>query len=64
VIHISFVPMVSMPFIPGLAVVCLLWLPASSAFFRSQGSLQARHRAQMAELARIRSSRARWPRQV
>jgi hypothetical protein len=84
-IHISFVPMVSMPFIPGLgpvipvltglvvpalswlagaAAVCLLWLPASSAFFRSQGSLQARHRAQRAELARIRSSRARWPRQV
>jgi hypothetical protein len=85
VIHISFVPMVSMPFIPGLgpvvpvltllvvpvltwlagaAAVCLLWLPASSAFFRSQGSLQARHRAQRAELERIRSSGARWPHQV
>ena len=48
----------------SLAAVCLLWLPACSAFFRSQGFVQARHQAQMAELARLRSSRARWPRQV
>jgi hypothetical protein len=48
----------------GAAAVCLLWLPASSAFFRSQGYMQARHKAQRAELARIRSSRARRPGQV
>jgi hypothetical protein len=54
----------ALTWLAGAAAVGLLWLPASSAFFRSQGSLQARHRAQMAELARIRSSRARWPRQV
>jgi len=43
----------------GLAAVCLLWLPASSAFFRPPGFAQARHQAQMAELARLRSSRVR-----
>jgi hypothetical protein len=80
VIHISFVPLVSMPSIPwlgpvvpvlaglvvpaltwlaGAAAVGLLWLPVSRAFFRSQGDMQARHKAQKAELARIRSSRAR-----
>jgi hypothetical protein len=46
----------------GLAAVCLLWLPASSAFFRPRGFAEARHLAQMAELARLRSSRARLSR--
>ncbi len=54
----------ALTWLAGAAVVGLLWLPASTAFFRSQGHLQARHRAQRAELARIRSSRARWPGQV
>jgi hypothetical protein len=54
----------ALTWLAGAAAVGLLWLPASSAFFRSQGSLQARRRAQRAELERIRSSRARWPRQV
>ncbi len=48
----------------GLAAVWVLWLPASTAFFRSPGYAQALHQAQTAELARIRSSRARLPRQV
>jgi hypothetical protein len=52
----------------GLAVVWLLWRPASRAYFRPPGYTQAQHQAQMAEfdhetqmaeLARIRSSRAR-----
>jgi hypothetical protein len=51
----------------GLAVVWLLWRPASRAYFRPPGLTRAQHRAQMAELghqaqmaevARIRSSRA------
>ena len=51
----------------GLAVVWLLWRPASGAFFRPPGLTRAQHRAQMAEhdhqaymaeLDRIRSSRA------
>ncbi len=54
----------ALAWLTGAAAVCLLWLPASTAFFRSQGSLQARHRAQRAELERIRSSRAQWPHQV
>ena len=54
----------ALTWLAGAAAVGLLWLPAASAFFRSQGSLQARRRAQRAELERIRSSRARWPRQV
>jgi hypothetical protein len=54
----------ALTWLAGAAAVGLLWLPASSAFFRSQGSLQARRQAQRAELERIRSSRARWPRQV
>jgi hypothetical protein len=49
----------ALTWLAGAAAVGLLWLPASSAFFRSQGHLQARHKAQRAELARIRSSRAR-----
>jgi hypothetical protein len=46
------------------AAVWLLWRPASSAFFKPPGFTQARHQAQMTELARLRSSRARLPRQV
>ena len=48
----------------GLAALWLLWRPASTAFFRPPGFTQALHQAQMAELARIRSSRARLPRRV
>ena len=69
-IQVEFVPMLFGPTLPvltwlaGLAAVWLLWRPASTAFFRPPGFAQARHQAQMAELARIRSSRARWARQV
>jgi hypothetical protein len=51
----------------GLAVVWLLWRPASRAYFRPPGYTRAQHQtkmaefdhqAQMAEVARIRSSRA------
>jgi hypothetical protein len=65
VIRVNFVPMNFGPTIPvltwlvGLAVVWLLWRPASTAFFWPGGYAQARHQAQMAELAWIRSSR--WP---
>jgi CDP-diglyceride synthetase len=45
----------------GLAVVWLLWRPASSAFFRPQGITQAGSGAAIS--SRIRSSRARPPRQ-
>ncbi len=45
----------------GLAVVWLLWRPASSAFFRPQGITQAWSGAAIS--SRIRSSRARPPRQ-
>jgi hypothetical protein len=45
----------------GLAVVRLLWRPASSAFFRPQGFTQAGSGAAIS--SRIRSSRARPPRQ-
>jgi hypothetical protein len=66
--QVTFVPMEFGPAIPvltwlaGLAAMWLLWRPASSAFFRPPGSLQALHQAQMAELARLRSSRAQLPR--
>ena len=55
-----------LPWLAGLAAVCLLWLPASTAFFRPgwPGSAEALHQARMAELARLRSSRAQLPRQV
>ncbi len=43
----------------GLAVVWLLWRPASSAFFKPQGFTQAASGAQLS--SRIRSSRARLP---
>ncbi|HYB18679.1 MAG TPA: hypothetical protein VEF71_24885 [Streptosporangiaceae bacterium] len=42
----------------GGAAVWLLWCPASTAFFKPPGSAQALHQAHMAELDRIRSSRA------
>jgi hypothetical protein len=73
-IHLTLVPMIYGPtlavlyWLVGLAVVWLLWRPASRAFFRPPGYTQAQHQAQMAEfdheaqmaeLARIRSSRAR-----
>jgi hypothetical protein len=48
----------------GGAAVWLLWRPASTAFFKPPGSAQALHQAHMAELGRLRSSRARSPRQV
>jgi hypothetical protein len=55
----------------GLAVVWLLWRPASRGYYRPPGLTQAQHRAQMdehdhqaqmAELDRIRSSKALMPR--
>ena len=64
------VPVVFGPIIPvltllvGLAAVLLLQLRASGGFFKPPGSAQALHQAQMVELARIRSSSARWTRQV
>lgn len=69
-IQVEVVPMLFGPTLPvltwlvGLAAVWLLWRPASSAFFKPQGFTQAQCQAQMAELARIRSSRGRLPRQV
>ena len=54
----------------GLAVVWLLWRPASRAFFRPPGNTQAQHQAQMAELdhqaqmAELARIRARLPRHV
>ena len=72
--HLTLVPMINGPtlavlyWLAGLAVVWLLWRPASRAYFRPPGYTQAQHQAQMAaldhqaqmaELARIRSSRAR-----
>jgi hypothetical protein len=48
----------------GGAAVWLLWRPASTAFFKPPGSAQALHQLHMAELDRLRSSRARSPRRV
>ena len=48
----------------GGAAVWLLWRPASTAIIKPPGSTQALHQAHMAELDRLRSSRARSPRQV
>jgi hypothetical protein len=48
----------------GGAVVWLLWRPASDAFFKPPGSAQALHQFHMAELDRLRSSRARSPRRM
>ena len=71
-VHLSFVPLLSpivlvLTWLPGAAAVCLLWLPASTAYFRPDSrmrSAEALHRERMAELARLRSSRARVPRRV
>ena len=52
----------------GLAVVWLLWRPASRAYFRPPGYTQAQHQAQMAEfdhqaqMAELARIRARLPR--
>jgi len=48
----------------GGAAVWLLWRPASTAFFKPPGSAQSLHQFHMAELDRLRSSRARSPRRV
>jgi hypothetical protein len=75
-VHLSFVPLLGpillvLTWLPGAAAVWLLWRPASNVFFGSPGYLQglpgylqAQHQAHMVELARIRSSAARWPRQL
>ena len=75
-IHLTFVPMIYGPTLPvlywlvGLAVVWLLWRPASRAFFRPPGYTQAQHQAQMAEfdheaqMAELARFRARLPRHV
>ena len=75
-IRVSVVPAVFGPAVPvltwlvGLAVVWLLWRPASAAFFKPPGHTRAQHQAQMAdrahqaqmaELARIRSTRGTVP---
>jgi hypothetical protein len=48
----------------GLAAAGLLWLPASTAFFRPPGLVQAKHQAQMAERARSDRPGGQWPRQL
>ena len=75
-IRVSLVPTVFGPtilvlyWLVGLAVVWLLWRPASRAFFRPPGFTQAQHQAQMAELdhraqmAELARIRARLPRHV
>ena len=76
-IRLSLVPVIAgSPTVPvlywlvGLAVVWLLWRPASRAFFRPPGYTQAQHQAQMAELdhqaqmAELARIRARLPRQA
>ena len=75
-IHLTLVPEAYGPTLPvlywlvGLAVVWLLWRPASRAFFRPPGYTQAQHQAQMAELdheaqmAELARFRARLPRHV
>jgi hypothetical protein len=75
-IHLTLVPMAYGPTLPllywlvGLAVVWLLWRPASRAYFRPPGYTQAQHQAQMAELdhqaqmAELARIRARVPRQA
>ena len=72
----SLVPVMFGPTLPvltwlaGAAAVWLLWRPASTAFFRPPGSAQARHQAQIAErahraqMAEVARMRARLPRQV
>jgi len=48
----------------GLAAAGLLWLPASTAFFKQPGLAQARYQAYMAARARSDRPGARWARQV
>jgi hypothetical protein len=70
VVPVAFGPIIPvLTWLAGLAAVWLLWRPASRAYFKPPGLTQARHQAQMAEhdhqaymaeLARIRSSRAQW----
>jgi len=73
---LTLVPMFYGPTLPvlywlvGLAVVWLLWRPASRAFFRPPGYTQAQHQAQMAELdhqaqmTELARIRVRLPRHV
>jgi hypothetical protein len=55
-VRVSLIPTVFGPTIPvlywlvGLVVVCLLWRPASQAYFRPPGYARAQHQAQMDEL--------------
>ena len=76
-IRLSLVPVIAgSPTVPvlywlvGLAVMWLLWRPASRAFFRPPGYTQAQHQAQMAEfdhqaqMAELARIRARVPRQA
>jgi len=76
-IRLSLVPVIAgSPTVPvlywlvGLAVVWLLWRPASRAFFRPPGYTQAQHQAQMAEfdhqaqMAELARIRAWLPRQA
>jgi hypothetical protein len=71
-VHLSFVPLLGpivlvLTWLPGAAAVWLLWRPASSAFFTPDSrirSAEALHRARVAELVRLRSSRARVPRHI
>jgi hypothetical protein len=74
--HGNIVPMLFGPAIPvltwliGLAALWLLWRPASGQFFRPPGYTQAKHQAQLAELdhraqmAEVARIRARLPRQA
>ena len=68
-IQLSLVPEAFGPIVPvltwlaGLAAVLMLWLPASSAYFNARSN-RTRQEAQIAELARLRSSRARLPRHL
>jgi hypothetical protein len=75
-IHFTFVPEAFGPALPvlywlvGLAVVWLLWRPASRTFFRPPRSTQAQHQAQMAaldhqaQMAELAQFTARLPRHV
>jgi hypothetical protein len=54
---VSGVALSALNWLIGLAAACLLWLPASSAFFRPPGYAEARHKARMAERARVAAVR-------